>query len=101
MYRAVELKSGIPEGLIVEADFQGPSILAYATVSWHDKTDLFFLNLLLIKQTIAQNFLAVICFFKSETTMKDRAWCWQQDEATPHTAGLTQECCRIEDPSRS
>ena len=45
IYHAVDVKTDIPdEDLLVEIDKQQPSIMCYGAVSWHGKTDLYFIE---------------------------------------------------------
>ena len=91
VYREVEIKSEIPESdLVIEADTQGPSVLVYAAVSWHGKTDLFFLDANIDQRIYRETCLQKSMFPKIKARMGEKKWCWQQDGATPHTAGLTQ-----------
>lgn len=105
LYRAVELKTEIPEHeLVVEVDKQQPSIMAYASVSWHGKTELRFLegfaegqdNVVpskrkkkTINQTVYRDEMCPLMFRDINDVMGAEEWIWQQDGAKPHTATAT------------
>ena len=89
--RAVEITRQIPdEEQLVQQDGQGPSVMVYAAVSWHGKTDLFFSEGR-INQNTYKTMLSDNVFPQIRQQMQGARWTWQQDGATGHTATSVQE----------
>ena len=98
IYRAVEIKRQISdEELLVQQDRQGPSVMVYAAVSWHGKTDLFFSDGR-INQHTYRTMLSGNIFPQVMQRMAGARWIWQQDGATAHTATSVQEWLANECP---
>ena len=97
IYREVALKTDLDEeDLVTESDSQGPSVLAYAAVSWYGKTRLHFLDQgktvnqkVYRDEMLTDRVFVDICHTMIAAGKRDDDWFWQQDGATPHTAGDT------------
>ena len=102
IYREVRLKTDIPaEDLVVQIDKQQPSIMCYAAVSWHGKTELRFIEghasgqedipvyrkkKKTVNQLVYTEEMCPMMFDDINAVMNGNSWTWQQDGAKAHTA---------------
>lgn len=102
IYREVRLKTDIPpEDIIVQVDKQQPSIMCYAAVSWHGKTNLKFVEgyadgqedipvyrkkKKTVNQVVYTREMCPAMFHEINSIMDGSSWTWMQDGAKAHTA---------------
>lgn len=98
----VTLKTNIPaEDLLIQFDKQQASLLCNATVSWHGKSELRFIEGFVdnqenipvsqrrkrtVNQFVYAQEMCHLMFNDINTIMYGRPWIWQQDGAKAHTA---------------
>ena len=114
IYRAMDVKTDIPdEDLLVEIDKQQTSIMCYGAVSWHGKTDPYFIEgdaagqesvapsrrkKKTVNQVLYREDMCPQMFEDIDQVMQGEPWTWQQDGAKSHTANDTVAWLRVNTP---